>query len=135
MTKATVTAVIAKGTDRTTFLLTRRNVMPFKGAWCLPGGHIDPGETARAAVIREVAEETGLVFADPQYLCYSDEIFPEFNFYAVALAFYGTASGTISLTPDEVQESGWFSLEEALSMPLAFNHAEIVRSYAHLMQT
>ena len=31
-----------------------------KGLWSLPGGHIEPGETARAAAQREVLEETGV---------------------------------------------------------------------------
>jgi ADP-ribose pyrophosphatase YjhB (NUDIX family) len=30
------------------------------GTWSLPGGHIEPGETARAAALREVKEETGV---------------------------------------------------------------------------
>jgi ADP-ribose pyrophosphatase YjhB (NUDIX family) len=28
--------------------------------WSLPGGHIEPGETASAAAVREVREETGV---------------------------------------------------------------------------
>lgn len=32
--------------------------------WCSPGGHLEPGESSREAVMREVAEETGLSDAD-----------------------------------------------------------------------
>lgn len=32
--------------------------------WALPGGHLDPGETALAGAVRELAEETGLT-VDP----------------------------------------------------------------------
>ncbi|HUU83050.1 MAG TPA: NUDIX hydrolase [Phycisphaerae bacterium] len=30
------------------------------GAWCFPGGAIEPGESSGQAVVREVAEEVGL---------------------------------------------------------------------------
>ncbi|MBA2390072.1 MAG: NUDIX domain-containing protein [Geodermatophilaceae bacterium] len=42
-------------------LLIRRGRPPDVGCWSLPGGRIEPGETPRQAVIREVAEETGLI--------------------------------------------------------------------------
>jgi|CXWL01.1.fsa_nt_gi 8-oxo-dGTP diphosphatase len=31
------------------------------GAWCFPGGHVEPDETPRRAVVREMAEELGIV--------------------------------------------------------------------------
>jgi 8-oxo-dGTP diphosphatase len=41
-------------------LLVRRGRPPLEGVWSLPGGRIEPGEAARAAALRELAEETGL---------------------------------------------------------------------------
>jgi 8-oxo-dGTP diphosphatase len=41
-------------------LLIQRAKGGFTGYWSPPGGHIEPGETAREAARREVREETGL---------------------------------------------------------------------------
>jgi 8-oxo-dGTP diphosphatase len=43
-----------------TIALIRRGRAPGRGRWSLPGGRVEPGEDEHAAVIREVAEETGL---------------------------------------------------------------------------
>lgn len=42
-------------------LLVERGKGAMRGLWSLPGGHVEPGETAEAAAKREVAEETGVV--------------------------------------------------------------------------
>jgi 8-oxo-dGTP diphosphatase len=41
-------------------LLIRRATPPLQGQWSLPGGRLEPGETAQAAALRELAEETGI---------------------------------------------------------------------------
>ena len=41
-------------------LMVQRKALPGKGLWALPGGHIDRGESALTAVMRELYEETGL---------------------------------------------------------------------------
>jgi 8-oxo-dGTP pyrophosphatase MutT (NUDIX family) len=48
--------------DRAALLLTRRSLAlrNHAGQWALPGGRIDPGETAEAAALRELAEEVDL---------------------------------------------------------------------------
>jgi len=46
--------------DRGRLLLIRRGQEPGRGLWSLPGGRVEPGETDHQAIVREVAEETGL---------------------------------------------------------------------------
>jgi ADP-ribose pyrophosphatase YjhB (NUDIX family) len=53
-----VGAVVHDGAGR--LLLIRRGHAPRAGAWSLPGGRVEPGETIEQAVEREVREETGL---------------------------------------------------------------------------
>ena len=41
-------------------LMVRRANEPGRGLWSIPGGRVEPGESAHDAVVREVAEETSL---------------------------------------------------------------------------
>lgn len=41
-------------------LLVKRAKPPHQGAWSIPGGRIEAGETAGAAALRELGEETGV---------------------------------------------------------------------------
>jgi NADH pyrophosphatase NudC (nudix superfamily) len=53
-------AVAVVFTLKDKILFTIRNVAPDKGKLDLPGGFIDPGETAEEAACREIKEELGL---------------------------------------------------------------------------
>jgi 8-oxo-dGTP diphosphatase len=44
-------------------LLIQRGKEPMRGAWSIPGGSHDLGETVREAAVREVMEETGVEIA------------------------------------------------------------------------
>lgn len=72
---ATVAVIINR---REELLVSRRAYEPAKGTLDLPGGFVDPGETAEEGVVREVREETGaeavvreLLFSLPNAYPYS----------------------------------------------------------------
>jgi ADP-ribose pyrophosphatase YjhB (NUDIX family) len=50
-------AAIFRGPD---VLLIQRAKGALQGLWSLPGGHIEPGERAKTAALREVREEAGV---------------------------------------------------------------------------
>ncbi|MEK6751548.1 MAG: NUDIX domain-containing protein [Chloroflexota bacterium] len=106
-------------------LLTQRTD---NGRWCLPGGHMESGESAAEACEREVWEETGLkvhatrllgVYSNPdQLVIYKDgnkAFFVVLNFEVQVL------EGKLGLS-DETTAFGWFSLEEMETMPIHANH-------------
>ena len=123
---ATVAAIIKN--DEGKILLTRRNVEPFKGQWCLPGGHIDQNENVKDAAVREAKEETGLDF-EAEFFGYADEIIPEYNWHAVVIVFVGKGKGELAAQEGEVTDIAWCSLNEARSLPLAFEHNRILEEY------
>jgi 8-oxo-dGTP pyrophosphatase MutT (NUDIX family) len=62
-----VRAVVLDRHDHVLLFHTRDPTYPELGTWWeLPGGGIDPGETFRAATVRELAEEAGLVVTPDQ---------------------------------------------------------------------
>ena len=64
---AAVAALIADEQGR--LLIVVRGEEPRKGMWDLPGGFADPGESAEAALRREVAEELGIEVTSMRFLC------------------------------------------------------------------
>jgi 8-oxo-dGTP diphosphatase len=135
MPETTVAAIVTSlESGKIQVVLTRRGHEPFKGQWCLPGGHIDLYEPARDAIIREVKEETGLDF-DARFLRYFDEVIPVRDIHAVVLVFEGPGTGTLQAQPGEVTDIGWFSLDEARALPMAFRHNQILEVIAREFST
>jgi len=55
-------------------LMIRRGHEPGAGLWSVPGGRVEAGETLHEAVVREVAEETGLAVEVGRYLGHVERI-------------------------------------------------------------
>jgi 8-oxo-dGTP pyrophosphatase MutT (NUDIX family) len=65
--RSVVRAVIVDVDEHVLLFHTRDPTYPELGTWWeLPGGGIEPGETYREAIVRELAEEAGLVVSPGQ---------------------------------------------------------------------
>ncbi|MFD6911774.1 NUDIX domain-containing protein [Streptomyces goshikiensis] len=108
-------------------LLIERGWDPHKGLLALPGGHVDPGETSRAAAARELEEETG-VRVDPAALVLVgvyDEPGRDSRGRYVSAAYRVTVpEGTEACAGDDATAVRWVPL--AAPGVLAFDHGEIV---------
>jgi 8-oxo-dGTP pyrophosphatase MutT (NUDIX family) len=108
-------------------LLTRRTD---NGRWCLPGGRMEPGESAAEACIREVWEETGLhvtidrligIYTTPHRVAdYGDGRRWQF----VSFCFAATITGGAVGLSDETTEVGYFSRTQIAALDLMEHHIE-----------
>ncbi|MGY1755007.1 NAD(+) diphosphatase [Blastococcus sp. SYSU D01042] len=92
-------------------VLGRQAIWP-PGRFSVLAGFVEPGESAEAAVAREVAEEVGLVVTDVRYVGSQPWPFPQ----SLMLGFVARAerAGELVLDPDEIEEARWFSREQLL---------------------
>jgi len=96
-------------------LLIHRLAEPEAGCWGLPGGKVDPGETAAQAVRREIAEELGVEIALGALLCLVEQMDPHWV-SPVYLASIVAGEPRV-LEPHKHGGVCWFALD-ALPEPL-----------------
>jgi 8-oxo-dGTP diphosphatase len=128
-TGKTATAIIPFPENK--ILLIKRNTIPFKGYWALPGGRMDPGETVEQTIVRECKEETGL---DVAVVCKIGEYIEKGVKDDVEYEYYPTCfvvkevGGEIKQQESEIQDIQLFSLQ-VLPVPLAFEHDKMIADY------
>jgi NAD+ diphosphatase len=105
-----VIMLVHDGADRC--VLGRQPVWP-PGRFSVLAGFVEPGESAEAAVAREVAEEVGLRVTDVRYVASQPWPFPQ----SLMLGFTARVDGdpTLRLDDDEIEEAHWFTREELRS--------------------
>ncbi len=86
------------------FVLTRRapRLSSHAGQWALPGGRVEPDESAIAGALRELAEEVGLVAAPSQVLGCLDDYPTRSGYVITPVVVWAGEHATLTPDPSEV---------------------------------
>ena len=114
--------------DRSTCVVTRGGklllVADSKSVFMLPGGGVDPGETIKAAAVRELLEETGLIATRTEFLYVFESATNRHHIFAVE-AEGEIDAGKIEVG-GEVHGYLWWDMESDLCV---YAHVTSVRNW------
>ena len=123
--KAPEVCVGAVVVDHEHLLLVCRGRPPGKGYWSVPGGRVEAGETLAEAIVREVAEETGLEAVCGELLGLVERITDEHHF--VILDFAATVLDRRPPEPgDDAADAAWVAVNDVAERRLVDGLAEFL---------
>ncbi len=115
-----VLRLVSKELDRTTdsagaIVFRNDTVLMIRvgSRWSFPKGHLDPGETAKQAAVRETREETGIsaeLLSDTPMIAPSAKPDDRRRVWFFPARYL---EGTIKPQPDEVNEAVWMKVQDA----------------------
>ena len=113
-------------------LLIRRGHAPSRGRWSLPGGRVEPGETGQQALVREVAEETGLVVEVGDLVGEVRRPGPGGVSYRIQDFWVTLAGGdaTTAIAGDDATEVAWVAIEDLARYRLSGGLLRTLRAWA-----
>ncbi|TSJ80717.1 MAG: NUDIX domain-containing protein [Candidatus Cardinium sp.] len=119
-------------------VLKRNSRAAAGGKWCMPGGKLEKQETALEAVIREVAEETGIMLL-PEAIRFTQTICiriltpkQDFLLHLLKAVLPGAQPADYSVTLNqEHTDYLWVNLQEAGKLNLVAGGNEVLEYLAH----
>jgi 8-oxo-dGTP diphosphatase len=134
--RAAASAAIFRGRQ---VLLIKRAKGALAGLWSLPGGHIEPGETARSTALREVREETGIEAELARLVDVHEVILRDAGAALAAhyliVVFCGRWVAGTPIPGDDAADARFVPLEDLDTLTLTDNAAPLVRRAWDLLQT
>jgi 8-oxo-dGTP pyrophosphatase MutT (NUDIX family) len=89
----------------------------YPGVWDFPGGHVEPGESGPAALVRELAEELDVVIAEP--VGDGDLKLSGDTWWLTVWVVTEWEGTPRNVQPDEHDDLAWFDREAALAVDFA----------------
>jgi 8-oxo-dGTP diphosphatase len=109
-----VVGMIRRG-DGAVLMSSRPLGKPYAGFWEFPGGKVEDGEAAEQALVREFAEEIGVIVKDSRFAWALEHRYPHAH---VRLLFFWVTSWEGVLGPLEGQQTMWVSPGDAWPYPV-----------------
>lgn len=117
--------------DAGDLLLIRRGRGPAAGEWSVPGGRVEPGETLAEAVVRELAEETGLEGVCDRLVGWVERIGADRHL--VILDFLVTLlERRLPVAGDDAAQAAWVPLPDVAELALVEGLAEFLHEHGIL---
>src|SRR5437773_9440517 len=91
-------------------LLIKRGRAPGSGLCSLPGGRVEPGETLAEAVVRELAEETGIEAVCDQFVGWVERIGADYHYVILDFRVTVLDAGD-PMAGDDADEAAWVPLQ------------------------
>ncbi len=112
-------------------LATQRGYGDFKDGWEFPGGKMEPGETAEAAIVREIKEELTVTIRPEKLVTTVEADYPKFHL--TMHCFLATIeSGDINLL--EHEDAKWLGKEELDSVAWLPADVEVVKKLKAILR-
>lgn len=112
-------------------LMVRRGRGPAQGAWSVPGGRVERGETLAEAVVRELLEETGVEAVCEQLVGWVERISEDYHY--VIFDFRVTIVGSHEpVAGSDAAEAAWVPLARLAELSLAEGLAEFLHDHGIL---
>ena len=94
----------------------------YPDVWDFPGGHVEDGESKRSALTREVREELSVDLSSDDVAAEPHAELVEEGLHLSIWTITSWSGDPVNAAPDEHDLLGWFSLREAMALPLAHPH-------------
>ncbi len=121
------------------FLLIRRGKEPMRGAWSIPGGRQNLGETVKEAAIREIREETGLEIDIIGLVDVVDSIRNDDNgvvaWHATLVDYAALYVSGEAVAGDDALSVGWFTLDDLERLGLWGETERIIKESLQISRT